>query len=89
MNDNPCDTAKIIANMMHDNSILIDSEGFDSTVLLKMFVCVEQARGFDEEFMVELYDCLRTLAQQNYDFEDAIVDSEILSHEEIWGLCPE
>lgn len=84
----PCHTAKIVANMMHDNSIYIDSEGFDSTTLLKMFVCVEEVGQSNEEFMVELYDCLRILAQENPDFESAITEAEIMHSEDIWGIQP-
>jgi hypothetical protein len=87
MNDDPCNTANIVANMMHDNALHIDSEGYDTTALLKMFVCVEATRGFDEEFMVELYDCLRNLAQETQDFENSLSESGVMSHEEIWGLC--
>lgn len=82
----PCQTAKIVANMMHDNSLHIDSEGFDTTTLLKMFVCVEEVGGENEEFMVELYDCLRNLAQENFDFESAILEAEIMQEEDIWGI---
>jgi len=86
MNDDPSKTANIVANMIHDNSLFVDSEGYDPTVLLKMFVCVEEARGFDQDFMSELFDCMRVLAQGNSDFESALVESEVMSHEEIWGL---
>ena len=82
----PCQTAKIVANMMHDNSLHIDSEGFDSTVLLKMYVCVEEVVGDNEEFMVEFFDCLRVLAQDNSEFETAIVEADIMASEDIWGI---
>jgi len=87
MNDDPCNTAKIVANMIHDNSMFIDTDGFDPTVLLKIFSCIEAARGFDEEFMTELYDCLRALAQEDIKFEDALSQAEVMSPTDIWGIC--
>ena len=87
MNDDPCKTANIVAAMMHDNAIHVDAEGYDATVLLKMFVCVEESRGFDEDFMCELYDSLRSLAQENKDFETALIESEIMADEDIWGIA--
>jgi len=86
MDDDPCKTAHIVANMMHDNSLHINSEGFDSLLLLKMFVCVQEARGFDENFMNELYDHLRTLAQENQDFANALEDAQIFEEQDIWEI---
>lgn len=87
MNEDPCNTAKIVANMLHDHSMLIDAHQFDATTLLKTFSCVEAARGFDEEFMSELYDCLRVLAQEDILFEDALVQTDIMCYQDIWGVC--
>jgi hypothetical protein len=86
MNDNPCNTARIVANMLHDNSLLTDLDEFDPTILLKMFVCVQETRGFDEEFMTELYDNLRVLAQDNKEFEFSLIEAEIMEYQDIWGI---
>ena len=40
----------------------------------------------DEEFMCEFYDSLRTLAQEDSVFKQALIDSTIFELEEIEGL---
>jgi len=71
--------------MIHDNSLTTD-EVFCPTLILKLFSVVEMARGFDENFMCDLYDTLRDFAQADQEFEDALVKSEVMCSDEIWGL---
>ena len=77
MNDDPCNTALIVANMMYNYSLHGDGQGFDALLFLKMFACVEETRGFDENFMEQLYDHLRILSQDDPDFVEALEDAEI------------
>lgn len=83
MND-PSDNSYRIASMIHDNSMTDD--GFDATILLKLFAIVESCRGFDEQFMVDIYDHLRDFAQEDPKFEDVLVIADIMQSEDIWGV---
>jgi hypothetical protein len=75
MNDDPCMTAHRVASMIHDLSLTDD--GFDSLILLKLYSCVEQARGFDYEFMDELHTTLYEYAEIDDKFEDALQEAEV------------
>lgn len=76
MNDDLCMTAHKVASMIHDLSLTDD--GFDSILILKLYSCVETARGFDEDFMDELHTTLYEYADIDNKFEDALQEAEVI-----------
>jgi hypothetical protein len=85
MNDDPSDNAYKVAAMIYDNA-LNDYGEFNPHTILQMFSVVDATRGFDEEFMCDLYDHLRTFAQDNSKFHDALIDSDVMTYTDIWGV---
>lgn len=87
MQDDPSNNAYKVAAMIHDNALNNYGE-FNAHTILQMFSVVDATRGFDEEFMCNLYDHLRTFAQMDDEFHDSLIDADVMTYDEIWGLSP-
>jgi hypothetical protein len=69
------------------NSYLVSTDNYDSDKIFSEFEFYSNGEyGDDEEFMSDLFDGLREEAFCNGLFYDALIQSKVMTHEDIYGV---
>ena len=59
---------------------------YDHDIMYDIFGAIYLCKSDDEEFMTDFYDYLRDFAAENEDFREALINTAIMTKEEIDGL---
>lgn len=59
---------------------------YDFQVMTDLMSTIDLCRGHDDEFMIDFWNYMRTIAQEEEEFCAMLIESEIMSHEDIFAV---